>query len=179
MARQTPASLAVWGLLGADDEKVCDYEGILEVTASAASQVLTEPIEDGQLAAFNKVQQPETVSVQLSLGSDPTVQQTAMSRLRALKAGTGSEFLCKLVSPSEVFENLALESIGQSRTTQAGATLLVVTLNFLQIRIVQVTSQRLQWTPKNPSAADPVNQGRVQPGPSTLRNTQNFSGGFS
>lgn len=169
MAVQTQTKFDAWGLLGPDDEKICDYEGVLEVVNNSSSQVLTEPIENGQLAAFNKVQQPESLSVTLSIGSDPTRQRTAISRLKQLKAGTGANFLCKMVTPSEVFENLSLESIGQTRATQSGATLLVVTLNFVQIRVVQVTSQQLQWSPKNPTSADPVNAGRVQTEQSTLQ----------
>ena len=51
MATQTQNDYGAWGLLGADDQKICDYEGILEVSNSSTSQVLTEPIENGQLAA--------------------------------------------------------------------------------------------------------------------------------
>lgn len=162
MATQTQNDYGAWGLLGADDQKICDYEGILEVSNSSSSQVLTEPIENGQLAAFNKVQQPENVRVLLSLGSDPTKQRASLTRLKQFKSGTGSGFLCKLISPSEVSENLSLESIGQTRTSQSGATLLTVELTFVQIRVVQVTSQQLAWSPKNPTGANPVNSGRVQ-----------------
>lgn len=162
MATQTQNDYGAWGLLGADDQKICDYEGILEVSNASSSQVLTEPLENGQLAAFNKVQQPENVRVLLSLGSDPTKQRASMTRLKQFKGGTGSGFLCKLISPSEVSENLSLESIGQTRTSQSGATLLTVELTFVQIRVVQVTSQQLAWSPKNPTGADPVNSGRVQ-----------------
>lgn len=162
MATQTQNGYGAWGLLGADDQKVCDYEGILEVSNASTSQVLTEPVENGQLAAFNKVQQPESVRVVLSLGYDPTRQRAAISRLKQLKGGTGAEFLCKLISPSEVSENLSLESVGQTRTSQSGATLLIVELSFVQIRAVQVSTQRLSWSPKNPTGADPVNSGRVQ-----------------
>lgn len=162
MATQTQNDYGAWGLLGADDQKICDYEGILEVSNSSTSQVLTEPIENGQLAAFNKVQQPDNVRVVLSLGSDPTKQRASLTRLKQFKGGTGTDFLCKLISPSEVSENLSLESIGQTRTSQSGATLLTVELTFVQIRVVQVVSQQFAWSPKNPTGDDPVNSGRVQ-----------------
>lgn len=171
MATQTQNDYGAWGLLGADDQKICDYEGILEVSNSSSSQILTEPLENGQLAAFNKVQQPENVRVLLSLGSDPTKQRESMTRLKQFKGGTGSGFLCKLISPSEVSENLSLESIGQTRTSQSGATLLTVELTFVQIRVVQVTSQQLAWSPKNPTGADPVNSGRVQTERSVTRDS--------
>lgn len=174
MASLTRADFTSWALLGDDDQPICEYEGILEVTLTSSSQVLTEPIENGQLAAFNKVQQPDQIRVVLSLGADPTTQRASLSRLQQLKSGTGQEFLCKLISPCDVSENLALESIGQTRTSQSGATLLTVELGLIQIRAVQVTTQQIAWSPKNPTASDPVNTGRVQTEPSTLSNLLNF-----
>lgn len=175
MAVQSQNKFGAWGLLGPDDQKICDYEGILEIENTSTSQVLTEPIENGQLAAFNKVQQPDTLRVSLAIGYDPTKQRTALSKLKQLKAGTGAGYLCKLISPSEVTENLSLESIGQTRTSQSGATLLIVQLSFVQIRVVQVTSQQLQWSPKNPSSSDPVNSGRVQTEVSSLNSVKTYA----
>jgi len=153
-----------YALLGADDQPICDYDGILEVTKVQTSQVLTEPIENGELAAFNKTQAPDSVKVSLSLGYDPAKQTVAMGRLKALKQGVGSQYLCKLVSPEDVTESLALETIGTAHTSANGATLLTVELSFIRIRAVQVSvSASRGWTPKNASAAQPVNGGRVQP----------------
>lgn len=174
MASLTRADFTSWALLGSNDQPICEYEGILEITNSSSSQVLTEPIENGQLAAFNKVQQPDQVRIVLSLGADPTIQRSSLSKLQQLKSGTGQAFLCKLISPCDVSENLALESIGQTRTSQSGATLLTVELSFLQVRAVQVETQQIAWSPKNPTSSDPVNSGRVQTETSTLSNLVNF-----
>ena len=148
-------------LLGADDQPVCNHEGILEIIRASASQVLTEPSENGNLEAFNKVQAPDAVRVSLSLGWDASRQSAALSRLKRLKQGTGAAYLCKLVSPEDVIENLALETIGTTRSTSGGGSLLVVELSFVRVRAVAVISQ--QWAPKKPGAAKPVSNGRVQP----------------
>lgn len=167
MAQKTP-NASSFALLGADDRPICDYEGILEIVKAHTSQVLNEPIENGQLAAFNKVQQPDSVKVTLSLGYDPATQTASMGKLKRLKHGTGTAFLCRLVSPADVVENLALETIGTTHSASRGATLLIVELGFLQVRAVSVSASSAAWTPKSASSAQPVNRGRVQPRQSSI-----------
>ena len=177
-----PFSANAYALLGADDRPVCDYDGIIEVATAETSQVLSEPLENGELASFNKVQAPDMVKVSLSLGYDPARQSASLGRLRALKRGVGRESLCKLVSPSDAIEDLALEEIGQSHTTSQGATLLTVELTLHKINSVQVTvtkvqrspknaTAKAQWSPKNATAAQPVNKGRVQPQKAKFQST--------
>lgn len=175
-----PFSANAYALLGADDRPVCDYDGIIEVATAETSQVLSEPLENGELAVFNKVQAPDMVKVSLSLGYDPARQSASLGRLRALKRGVGRESLCKLVSPSDAIEDLALEEIGQSHTTSQGATLLTVELTLHKINSVHVTvtkvqwspkMTKVQWSPKNATAAQPVNNGRVQPQKAKFQST--------
>lgn len=169
MATQEKITFGQWALLGSDGRRVCDYDAILEVVKNATSQVLTEPIENGELAAFNKVQQPDDVRVTLSLGNDPAIQAASMATLKALKQGTGSGYLCTLVSLSDVTDSLALDGISESHTAANGATLLIVELSFVRIRAVQVSEGKVSWVPKKATSADQVNQGRVQP--SVLKKT--------
>lgn len=161
MAQKTTGA-GSFALLGADDRPICEYEGIIEIIKAQTSQVLSEPIENGELAAFNKVQQPDSVKVTLSLGYDPAAQTAAMGKLKRLKQGTGAAFLCRLVSPSDVIENLALETIGTTHSASHGATLLIVELSFMQVRSVSVSASQATWNPKSASSANPVNSGRVQ-----------------
>lgn len=162
MAKHEKIDFGTWALLNSSNEPICDYEGILEVVKSVSSQVLTEPIEGGELAAYNKVQQPDAVRVTLSLGGDPATQSACLEQIKALKQGTGSEYLCKLVTVSDVTDSLALESFSQSHTAQQNATLLVVELLFVRIRSVSVSTQTVKWSPKKATSADQVNNGRTQ-----------------
>lgn len=162
MAWQEKIDLGSWALLGADNLPICDYDGIIEVQKASASQVLTEPVEGGELAAFNKVQTPDAVRVTLSLGDDPATQTAALDRLKALKAGTGADYLCKLVTLSDVTDNLALESIGESHSVSQNANLLFVELSFIRVKSVQVSSAQVKWSPKKATSSSQVNQGRTQ-----------------
>lgn len=162
MSWQEKLNTGNWALLGADNNPICDYDGIIEVNKASSSQVLTEPIEGGELAAFNKVQTPDVVRVTLSLSDDPAAQSAALERLKALKAGTGKQYLCKLVTLSDVTDNLALESIGESHSATQNANLLFVELSFIRVKAVQVTGTTVTWSPKKATSANQQNQGRTQ-----------------
>lgn len=148
----------LWALLNSAGDPLCDYEGILSVSVTESSQVLSEPLENGKFASYNKVQAPNIVSVQLAIGSDPARQVTAMEVLADFKAGTET---ASLYTPAKRYENLALTEIGQSRSQSDGATLLIVDLQFQEVRSALVATTEVQWSPKSASSADPVDKGRV------------------
>lgn len=88
-----------WAILNAQDRPICEYVGITECSVGEQSQVLTEPLEGGQLAAYNKVQAPDAVTIALAISGDPSVQTAALADLKALKNGVGKDSLCTLVTP--------------------------------------------------------------------------------
>lgn len=152
-----------WALLNAFDQPMFDYDGIIEVQVSSSSQVLSEPIEGGQLAAYNKTRSPDRVNVQLVVRADPERQIKALADLSVFQQGVGKRYLCKLVTPNSVIENLALENVGRTHSASHGATLLVVDLEFVTVKLVEsVTSQRKQWKGKRATSAPPVNKGMTR-----------------
>lgn len=158
-----PQDFSQWAILNADGRPICEYVGILSCSLAESSQVLTEPIEGGLLAAYNKVQAPDVVSVSLGIEGNPSVQTTALDALRALKQSVGTESLCRLVTPYFVVDNLALESISQARSTSKNATALVVELSFLTVRSVSAGRVTVAWSPRRATSAQEVNGGKVQP----------------
>ena len=154
---------STWAILNASDRPVCDYVGIVACSLAEAARVLTEPLEGGNLAAYNKVQAPDAVSLSLALDGDPSIQTQALNALRSLKQAIGTDSLCKLVTPYFVVENLALETISQSRSVTQNASSLIVELGFVTIRAVQTGTRKVVWSPQNPTSSDEVSAGKVQP----------------
>ena len=153
---------ATWAILNSNGRPICEYIGITACSVAEVAQVLTEPLEGGQLAAYNKVQSPDAVSLSLAISGDVTKQTQALNDLKQLKMAIGSSALCKLVTPYFVIDNLALETVSQSRSVAQNATALVCELSFVTIRTVQTGEAKVEWSPKNPTSADEVNGGRVQ-----------------
>lgn len=154
---------STWAILNASDRPICDYVGIVSCSLAEAARVLTEPLEGGNLAAYNKVQAPDAVSLSLALDGDPATQTQALNALRSLKQAIGTDSLCKLVTPYFVVENLALETISQSRSVTQNASSLIVELGFITIRAVQTGTRKVVWSPRNPTSSDEVSAGKVQP----------------
>lgn len=152
-----------WAILNAQDRPICEYIGITACSLAEAAQVLTEPLEGGNLAAYNKVQSPDSVTLALAIDGDPAIQSGALDDLRTLKQAIGTGSLCKLVTPYFVVENLALETISQSRSITQNASSLIVELGFITVRVVQTASAQVTWSPRNPTSADALNGGKVQP----------------
>lgn len=151
-----------WLLLNFAQSPICDHDGILKVSISERSQVLTEPVEGGLLASYNKTQMPTAINVDIAVKGDTSRQTAALADLRALKNAVGTNALCTLITPSATFDRLALEEIGQSRSASDGAALLIVSLSFITVRVASATSGRVAWSPKNAGSADNVGRGRVQ-----------------
>ena len=156
-------AFSTWAILSSEDRPICNYVGITACSLAESSQVLTEPLESGNLAAFNKVQAPDAVSISLAISGDPAIQSQALNDLRNLKNAIGTDSLCRLVTPYFVVDNLALETISQSRTVAQNATSLVVELGFIAIRSITTGVAQVAWSPKNPTSSDEINGGKVQP----------------
>lgn len=152
-----------WLLLNSSSQAICDHDGIVDVSISEKSQVLTEPIENGQLAAFNKTQSPTAISVSIAIKGDGARQTASLAQLQSLKTATGDAALCSLITPSGDFTRLALETIGYARSASQNASLLVVQLSFVTIRAIAATSGTVKWAPKSASSANESEKGRVQP----------------
>ncbi|MDY3115986.1 MAG: hypothetical protein SOR95_08435 [Sutterella sp.] len=161
-----------WALLNSQDELLCEYDGIVEATFSSSSQVLSEPIEGGELAAYNKTKSPDQVSVQLVVGPDQAKQLRVIADLSVYLNGVGTKYLCKLVSPNSVVENLALESVGRTHSVKSGASLLLVDLDFRTVNVVNVTKGKVkQWKGKRATSSAPVDKGKQQSAAKKLANS--------
>lgn len=154
---------SAWVLWNSNSQPICDHDGIIDVSISEKAQVLTEPIENGQLAAFNKVQSPTSISVSIAISGDMARQNASLAQLQSIKSATGDESLCSLLTPSGDYSNLALETIGYSRSSSENATMLVVSLSFITVRVATSQADSIAWTPKSASSADNKEKGRVQP----------------
>lgn len=162
MSLKVRSQFSQWEIIKSNGLPICEHDGIFSVSVAQNSQILTEPIEGGELAAYNKVQAPDGVSITLILDTDTDTQAIALRDLLALKKATGSNSLCRLITPYEIVENLALESISKTRSATENATLLLVELQFVQVLIVNTATRGATWAPKKASSANSTNRGKVQ-----------------
>lgn len=149
-----------WAILNERDQLFCDYDTIEAVDNSASANVPTEPQEGGVLYAYDKVPQPSTVSVTLLFKGDYVKQNAAIDIIN--KANNSTERFT-IVTPECVYENMTVNGYSESRTATANMNMLTVTVNFIEVRSGNLTNRTASYTPRNPTSATKVDEGRKQP----------------
>lgn len=127
---------------------------------SSQSDVPTEPQEQGRIYAYDKVPLPNELTLVLLFGGDYIKQNAAIEVLDAAVKGTE---LFKIVTPERVHENMTVVGYSGSRSATNGANSYAVTVNFREIVDAQITVRTAQYSPRNPTSAPKVDEGRKQP----------------
>lgn len=153
------AESTAWAVLNSSYDPFCAYDSIDEVDDANESTVPSEPQENGRLYTYNKVPLPVTVSLKLLFGGDFATQNDALARLERFRIGTE---VVTIVTPARVYSNMALVSYSTTRASTNGVGMLEVSCNFQEILNAQLSTETVQWTPKNATSADNVNRGQVQ-----------------
>lgn len=146
-----------WQLVGDNFIPFLPYTAIGSVDAESTNSIPTEPIEGGKLAAFNNIAQPDRVNVSVYFDGDYAIQAAALALLRA-KQDSGA--LCMLISPSEIWRNMAIEHYDYSRAQSAGASFLEVRISLVQVTNVEIQQQ--SYSPKKATSSNMVNTGQTQ-----------------
>lgn len=127
-----------YALLDKDDKKVITPDGPGEFEMKGDSSVSTYPVEQGGFQSYNKVVNPEDLSLSLLCGG-----QGAMSRqdfLNVCNDLKSKPIVIKLVTPERVFPYVTCTGMSYKKTARSGATLLTVNMTFKEVRVVATTS---------------------------------------
>ncbi len=135
-------------------QKFCDYSAIETEGSKGSAQTPTVPLENGQFAMFNKVQDPTEVTVSLLFDGDYELQNMELAKIKSAKNGTT---LFKIVTPSEVYSNMSLNSYNISRRHDSGGHLLAVDCTFLEIKSSAIGKNAYSNT--NPTSGNDVKKG--------------------
>ena len=141
------------GIFGAD----ITPDSVLEMSFQAESEATSEPIEKGGFASFYKTNSPETVSLVFSFSADDARQNTALDKIRERKENYD---LISVLTPTHLYENMTILSYSYNRTNTDGMTMLVLQVDFQQIKQVAVNTGVAQY--KNVTSASKKNTGKKQ-----------------
>lgn len=123
------------------------------------------PIEQGQFASYNKVQNPASPVVTLALSGS---EGDRTNFLNAIDAACISTELYSVVTPEVKYINYSIERYTYTRRADRGVTLLVVEISLKEVRLVSATFTELQvmpiTNPQNASATTITNNGMTQAG---------------
>ena len=141
------------GIFGADIAP----DSVLEMSFQAESEATSEPIEKGGFASFYKTNSPETVSLVFSFSADDARQNTALDKIRERKENYD---LISILTPTHLYENMTILSYSYNRTNTDGMTMLVLQVDFQQIKQVAVNTGVAVF--KNATSASKKNTGKKQ-----------------
>lgn len=141
------------GIFGAD----ITPDSVLEMSFQAESEATSEPIEKGGFASFYKTNSPETVSLVFSFSADDARQNTALDKIRERKENYD---LISILTPTHLYENMTILSYSYNRTNTDGMTMLVLQVDFQQIKQVAVNTGVAVF--KNVTSASKKNTGKKQ-----------------
>lgn len=147
-----------------------NFDTFLEMEAKAENQVAYEQLEQGSFAAYNKQASPKEIRCVLASSQAYPYQQDTLEALDQLCQSTD---LVSLITPSQEYANLNLESYNYRRTEQNGAAMLTVELRLIEIRQVesaattqvateQQTTAISTGNSKNPSNVSTQDTGQIQ-----------------
>lgn len=148
-----------WAILNQDSEKACDYDSIQSVDATEDSTVPAEPVEVGQLAAYNKIPKASELTISIAVDGDYQRQEQTLEQLENLRIGIDC---VDVFSPGRIWRNMALQNYSFSRAAGAGGHLLVCDLSLVEIVSVKLESQTVAYSPKNPTSAKKESTGKTQ-----------------
>lgn len=141
------------GIFGAD----ITPDSVLEMSFQAESEATSEPIEKGGFASFYKTNSPETVSLVFSFSADDARQNKALDKIRERKENYD---LISILTPTHLYENMTIVSYSYNRTNTDGMTMLVLQVDFQQIKQVAVNTGVAEF--KNATSAKKKNTGKKQ-----------------
>ena len=132
-------------------------DSVLEMSFQAESEATSEPIEKGGFASFYKTNSPETVSLVFSFSSDDAKQNNVLDKIKERKENYD---LISILTPTHLYENMTIVSYSYNRTNTDGMTMLVLQVDFQQIKQVAVNTDVAEF--KNATSAKKKNTGKKQ-----------------
>lgn len=153
---QLEGALFQWGIFDQDGILIVNADNIVSVEDGVEYRVADYPLEKGAFESYNKVATPREARLAMSKGGTLADRQEFLKTLQSLEPKLD---LYNVVTPEEVMINMNIIAVRKARNQTNGATMITVEVTLHEIRI---TATSTQSNSKEPSGADPINNGSVQ-----------------
>ncbi len=148
-----------WAILDKSGNPLCNYDSVDDFSEDANATVPVEPQENGKLYAYDKVAQPQQITVTLLFSGDYAAQEEAVAKI---DAALNSVETFTVVTPTTVRSSMTLVGVSSTRSSSSGANLLSVDLTFQEVRSATVGGKTAAWSPAKDTGATKVNGGKKQ-----------------
>lgn len=150
-----------WGLYKEDGSGAVTFTSFLSVEISYPGSVVSEPVEEGSFASYNKKADALEISVTLGAHGSEDAIETAVNELNVLRTSLDK---LTLTTPAASYDSLTLESFNYSRTAESSAYFLTAELKLIEVREVETevsTTALPEPECKNPGSAGKKSTGKA------------------
>ena len=144
------------------------------------SRVSMYPVQSGGFGSYNKVDTPYDLRVRITKGGSAGDRATLLNEVLAARKSLN---VYDIVTPEQTYTSANLSKVAHHHTMDSGATLLVLELQFVEVRVIasavftaaSPTTGGVPLSPLTQAIAprnDPVQVGAVQPQTLSEVNTQ-------
>ena len=159
----------VWGAFDSGNNVIFQADSFVSLEYRREWAVSDFPVENGGFSAYNKVVKPFLAKVTFATASS---QPKRAAMLAALETAAASTNLYSIVTPDATYSNSAnIQAFRYSRKADKGAGMILVEIDFIEIRQVAVLTFS---NVASPNAAGQVNSGNVSPGTPTAAQMQEW-----
>jgi hypothetical protein len=150
------AAVVSWGVFDSSGAVAIDCDSFVSLEYLREFRISDYPVEDGGFSSYDKVATPIDLRVVVTRGGTDDDRVKFLAQIDAAVATTD---LFGIVTPDSAYYDLNLVRYDYKRSSTNGATLLMVELQFVEVRL---TATQNFSSSKAPAGADAVNDGAVQ-----------------
>lgn len=147
-----------WGVVNQYGVPILLSDSFLSIDYSNTQETSKDPIENGKVMTYNKVNQPRKCSVVLAKGKGGALKRGLW--LSQLELHTNSTLKFHVVTPETVITNMLITNLSYSRTSTDGLQLIKAKLDFEECKIAKVKYDKEEV--KQAQDAKTVDSGKVQ-----------------
>lgn len=149
-----------WQITDSEGNVVLQPDSFLGITYKNNQNISNYPIEEGQFASYNKVQNPFDAVVRLARGGTSSDRQTFIDTVETLSKSLD---LYTLVTPEKSYPDVSIEGFDLERRSDTGVGLIIVSIRFIQIQPVQTTTSNAGTitNPASPTSSTFIENGSV------------------
>ena len=146
-----------WEIQDAAGKKVIDPDAFLSIDYHNESNIPMFPIESGAFDSYNKIATPYIIAVKIAkgakidMGFNSPDLKTFLNTLESIQGDTKNY---SIITPDATYLNATLKGFDYKRETNNGASMIIATLNFVQVMKAQIAVSNIDYRTLAP---DPVN----------------------
>lgn len=125
-----------WTILDESGASAVSFNVFVNMDVKTENKIMQSPVEQGGFVAYNKLQTPLEIGLQVAIKGDNSELEDAIKNLLTLSSSTQ---LVSLITPEQEYKSLNLTKLAYRRTAEDGVDVIFVDCGLTEVR--QVTSE--------------------------------------